>query len=200
MNGVPAIRGNIMYFLHFSFLGKYGWHYAAVLLLLFMASGGAVQAQNAPLPFVDELRLGAYVHDVESLHGDNDVDLNAEILFPKLWQSQTDDFLSSILTPRPHIGMTQNFEGETSEYYFGLTWDVPLGEFAFLEGSFGGAFHDGPLDHLGCRLNFHETASLGFKLGDHWRLLGTISHMSNANLCNVNKGLTNAGLRLGYKF
>ena len=167
---------------------------------MILIHGEAALAQTASLPFVDELRIGAMMHDVESINGDNNVDLNLEVLFPRLWKSRQDDFLSSILTPRPHLGVTQSFSGETSKYYFGLTWDAPLGDFVFLEGSFGGAFHDGDLDNLGCRVNFHETASLGFNLGENWRLMGTIAHMSNAGLCGDNKGLTNAGLRLGYKF
>ncbi|WP_081449527.1 acyloxyacyl hydrolase [Rhodomicrobium vannielii] len=30
--------------------------------------------------------------------------------------------------------------------------------------------------------------------------MATIDHMSNAGLCDTNRGLTNAGVRLGYKF
>ena len=31
-------------------------------------------------------------------------------------------------------------------------------------------------------------------------LMATIEHSSNAGLCSENRGLTNAGLRLGYRF
>jgi Lipid A 3-O-deacylase (PagL) len=33
-----------------------------------------------------------------------------------------------------------------------------------------------------------------------WRVLLSVEHMSNADLCDRNRGLTNAGVRLGYQF
>jgi len=159
------------------------------------------QAQEAW--YFDEFRTGAFMHDVESIDGDNDVDINGEILFKHLGERNGTGFLDFFLTPRPHLGTTVNFDGKTSEYYAGLTWDVPLGDIFFVEGFFGGAIHDGNLDRYGCRLNFHEGVSLGINFTEKWRLLGTLDHMSNANLCggqSKNEGLTNAGLRIGYKF
>ena len=38
------------------------------------------------------------------------------------------------------------------------------------------------------------------KLGENWRIMTTIEHMSNGKLCDPNPGLTNLGVRLGYKF
>jgi lipid A 3-O-deacylase len=49
-------------------------------------------------------------------------------------------------------------------------------------------------------VNFRESASLGLALSPDWRLMGTVDHMSNAGLCGNNRGLTNAGVRLGIKF
>ena len=35
--------------------------------------------------------------------------------------------------------------------------------------------------------------------GKHWELMATVDHMSNADLCDENRGLTTVGLRLGRK-
>jgi len=78
----------------------------------------------------------------------------------------------------------------------------------FIEGTFGGAYHDGPLSwhapdyrsSYGCRLNFHESGSLGFGLDENWRMMATVEHMSNGGLCEPNAGLTTYGVRLGCKF
>jgi len=56
------------------------------------------------------------------------------------------------------------------------------------------------MNALGCHVLFRESASLGFNLTESWRIMGTIEHNSNAGLCDFNRGLTNAGVRLGYKF
>ena len=75
----------------------------------------------------------------------------------------------------------------------------------FLEAFFGGAAQDGPLhirgeSSYGCVVNFREGLSLGYALTPQWRVMAEVDHMSNANLCHPNHGLTNAGLRLGYLF
>ena len=157
-------------------------------------------AQARPFTsYISEFRAGGFVHDVESIDK-NDVDLNLEILLQPLRHREGHKVLEFFLSPRPHLGTTINFAGDTSEAYLGLTWDIPLGETLFMELSFGGAVHDGKLKDYGCRASFRESASLGINLSENWRLVGTIDHMSNASLCSENGGLTNAGLRLGYRF
>jgi lipid A 3-O-deacylase len=106
------------------------------------------------------------------------------------------------------LGAMVNTRGDTSEVYLGAAWTLPLFNVLFVEGTFGGAYHDGPLTSqgpdyrsaYGCRLNFHESASVGAALGEHWRIMATVEHMSNALLCQPNAGLTDYGVRLGYKF
>jgi lipid A 3-O-deacylase len=78
----------------------------------------------------------------------------------------------------------------------------------FLEGMLGGSYHDGPLNSQapnyrssdGCRVNFHESTSLGVEPGGNWRIMATVEHMSNAGLCEPNAGLSSWGARIGYKF
>ena len=95
--------------------------------------------------------------------------------------------------------------------YFGSTWTWPVAGPLFIEAGFGGAVHDGPLrPHYeldgrfvatyGCTLNFHEQLSVGLDLWNRWRLMATTEHMSNAGLCAYNRGLTNVGARLSYRF
>ena len=56
-------------------------------------------------------------------------------------------------SPRPHIGADINTSGNTSDGYFGLTWGIMLiqnlfgaGDGIFVNGSLGGAVHDGAPD------------------------------------------------------
>jgi hypothetical protein len=112
--------------------------------------------------------------------------------------------LDFALRPRVHVGASVNTQGDTNQLYTGLSWDVQLMPRLSLELTFGGALHDGPTgrgldDSYGCPLNFRESASLGYALDERWTVYGTISHMSNADLCDNNTGLTSAGVRLGYK-
>ena len=149
---------------------------------------------------VDEIRFGGLSQNIEPSgraheHG---FDINAEVLFVAPFAS------SGLFGFRPHIGGTYNFEGTTDKLYAGLTWDFRLRDAFFLEASFGAAVHNGGLiegdvAQYGCRVNFRESASLGYDVAEHWRVMLMIDHMSNANLCAKNRGLTNAGLRLGYR-
>ncbi|MDX2265003.1 MAG: acyloxyacyl hydrolase [Hyphomicrobiales bacterium] len=160
--------------------------------------------KTAPFPTIDEVRFGLLLHDAEESNSEDGVDLNAEVLFGRVGHERG-NFLDHFLMPRPHLGATVSFSGDTSMGYFGFTWDTKLTDRIFVETSFGGALHDGPHDDkddaaFGCAFNFRESASLGVALSEQWRILLTVDHMSNAGLCGENDGLTNAGVRLGYKW
>jgi cob(I)alamin adenosyltransferase len=165
------------------------------------------ETRATPFFTIDELRIGGFRQAIDDAPHEGGPALNLEVLFGRWPGGYENRILELFMTPRPHIGTTISLNGKTSEFYFGDTWDFKLTDWAFIEASFGGAAHDGPLDELGhasygCRLNFRESGSLGFKLSEDWRLLFTLDHMSNAGLCNPlpNRGLTNAGARIGYKF
>jgi lipid A 3-O-deacylase len=152
-------------------------------------------------PFFDEVRVGVFAHDPWSPE-EGSADLNLEVLFAKPWGGDADWWL-----PRPHIGTTINFAGKTSTAYAGASWQIPLTDWAFIEGTFGGSVNNGETDRsdpdmnpLGCNVLFRESASVGFDLTEQWRIMATVEHHSNAGLCDFNRGLTNAGLRVGYKF
>ena len=159
---------------------------------------------NHPFWTLDEVRVGALDHALEDSPAERGAALNLEVLGGRFPGGYGNSILDFFLTPRPHLGTTLGF-GKTDEFYWGVTWDAKLFGPTFLELSFGGAAHDGPLDarglpSYGCELNFRESVSLGYAITQNWRVLATLDHMSNGNLCQPNHGLTNAGIRLGYHF
>jgi lipid A 3-O-deacylase len=77
----------------------------------------------------------------------------------------------------------------------------------FLNGSLGGAVHDGYIDSgpsdrklLGSRVLFRESAEGGYQLTPVISVSILLDHISNANLGRHNAGITSAGARLGFKF
>src|SRR5438094_3068392 len=177
----------------------------AAAWLLMAPSPAVAQAR-----FVDEVKLGALAHDVGFLghHLEKGPDVNLEMLFTP------PDILAIIGSPRPHIGADINTAGKTSDGYFGLTWGIMLiqslfgaGDGVFVNGSLGGAVHDGyinsgPLNRklLGSRVLFRESAELGYQLNPQINVSALLDHISNANLGRHNMGITSAGARLGFKF
>lgn len=163
-----------------------------------------------PIKILDELKLGVLFHDVGFLghHKENGLDANAELLFT------SPNFLKWAWSPRPHLGVDVNSTGKTSQLYGGLTWGGVFykpgwsrfdGFFAY--GSLGGAVHDGRLDssdtsfkQYGSRILFRESGEIGYQFTDVVSVSGLIDHISNARLANHNEGLTNIGLRFGFKF
>lgn len=153
---------------------------------------------------IDEVRAGGFKQAIDNAPHEGGPALNLEVLGGRFDGGYENSILNFLLTPRPHIGTTIAF-GKTDEFYAGVTWDAKLISSFFFEATFGGALHDGPLNtpheaSYGCTANFRESASLGYALTDEWRVMGIIDHMSQAGICQPNRGLTNAGMRLGYRF
>jgi len=167
------------------------------------------QAQDFGL---SEIRGGIYAHSVDEpgnffgvFNAERIQDLNVELLFdtPSVTEWVT---LGEL---RPHVGAVLNTAGLESMVYAGVSWTVPLFDTPiFIEGTFGGALHNGntsgtaiyPARDLGCSLLFRESASIGVQVSEQASIMATIEHASNANLCNGNRGLTNMGIRVGWKF
>jgi lipid A 3-O-deacylase len=183
---------------------------ALVAAALFSLSPVPAAAQAK---LVDEVKAGVLAHDVGFLghHVEGGADINLEMLFTP------PDILRVIGSPRPHIGADINTAGNTSDGYFGLTWGIMLiqslfgaGDGVFVNGSLGGAIHDGspltgaqqPPGHklLGSRILFRESAELGYQFTPTVNVSALLDHISNANLAPRNAGITNAGARLGFKF
>ena len=169
----------------------------------------AADPRTAPadFPIIDEFRFGILAADLEDGGGSDDtVALNVEVLTPPLGYSANETVLDVLLHPRLHLGANINTDPDgVNQVYAGVTWDFDLTDRLFLEASFGGAVHDGETagndsDSYGCTLNFRESVSLGFNLSENLSLMVSVDHMSNAGLCDQNQGLTNAGVRLGYRW
>ena len=106
-----------------------------------------------------EFRAGAFF-GIDGPHGDKEgtPDVNLELLYGPIGGEYRKPFLNQLLRPRLHFGGTINTEGNTNELYAGFTWDVFLTRRLFVEGSFGGALHDGDDTYFGCRANFMNRA------------------------------------------
>jgi lipid A 3-O-deacylase len=175
-----------------------------------VAVAPAVEAPPTPsLNIIDEFKLGVLDHDIGFLthHVESGQDINVEVLFT------SPSFLSILGSPRPHLGADINDDGNTSDAYFGLTWGIkPLqllygDDRLFLNGSLGGAYQDGYIDHappgrkrLGSPVLFRESAELGYQLTPVISISAILDHISNADLGQHNAGITSAGARLGFKF
>jgi lipid A 3-O-deacylase len=187
---------------------RLGKHVAvAVAAATWLACAPTASAQSAPggapSPLIEEIRAGVLLHSAEASNAEEGVDLNVEVLFRRFGGRYDHPVLDFALRPRIHVGASVNTVGDTSQLYAGLSWDVKLLPKLSLELTFGGALHDGPTDNgpdaYGCVANFRESASLGYQLDDRWTVYGTVAHMSNADLCDRNTGITSVGVRLGYK-
>jgi len=180
------------------------WRAATAAGALVAMSVAMCMPASADEKWIDEVRVGLYDHNsnlISSRDETSNPDINVEVLFP------SPDWLSWAFAPRPQLGANINTGNGTSIAYAGLAWDYTIVGGLFIEGSFGGAVHNGRTDRetsnkldLGCRAMFHENASVGWHFDDHSSLMATIDHMSNASLCDNNPGLTDFGVRYGYSF
>lgn len=150
-----------------------------------------------------ELRGGLFAHAVASPESGS-VDANLELVAPKFFVIP---WLPDYLTPRFHIGGIANTAGKTSYVYAGALWTFNLTPRFFAEGFFGGLVHNGDLDDnasdmngLGCRWAFHSGSSIGYRVDDHWSVMGTFDHLSNGEICAFNKGINDYGLRAAFSF
>ena len=154
-----------------------------------------------PFPAIDEFRIGVMEPvDGPARDEDGSPDINLELLIGRFGPEYQNVFWNHLLRPRPHFGGSISTDGGTDLAYVGLTWDIFLTPWLFIEGSVGGAIHDGPDSEFGCSVDFRESGSVGAMLSDRWALMATVDHMSNASLCDENRGLTTVGLHLGRKF
>jgi lipid A 3-O-deacylase len=191
----------------------------ALTMLLGCAMPGMAQDIPAGVPsagvldIVDEVRIGGGYHMVywtmlPQNPGDWYMDRPEDITFDVLFTSPDMDAFRWIGAPRPEIGATINTHGEDSMFHAGLTWQAHVFDTPFyVEGTFGAATHTGYLTdapdgrrEYGCRVNFYERFGVGVDITEQATATLTYEHMSNAGLCGDNAGISNFGLRLGWKF
>ena len=170
---------------------------SAALVILALSLAGPARAG------VDEVRWGVMAHDVGVFGGEHErgVDIDAEMLF------DSPQFLAPLWSPRPHVGVSVNSVGDTSQAYAGVTWTWDATDWLFLDFSLGGALHNGELESdridrvsLGARVLFRESVSIGVRLGERSTVSVMLAHISNANLAEHNEGLDTFGIRWGYRF
>ncbi len=158
-------------------------------------------------PAIDEVRLGVLAADLDPGGAtDDSVAINAELLTPHISGPYDGSVWTSFFHPRLHIGTNVNTDDDgVNQAYAGLTWDYRFGERLFFETTFGGAVHDGETrdndtDSYGCTAQFRKSLSVGAHVTERVSIMATVDHMSNAGLCDENQGLTNAGVRFGYRW
>lgn len=158
---------------------------------------------------IDAVKIGVLAHDVPLFddHTESGVDLNGEVLFT------SPAFLAMFGAPRPNLGVTINTLNKTDYAYGGLVWTADFfrglfrpGDAIFGSLGLGGAIHDRPNGKspgyvgLGTRLLFHEEGDLGYRINPVWSVSLFVDHISNADISEHNPGLTNLGIRIGYRF
>jgi lipid A 3-O-deacylase len=152
---------------------------------------------------LDEVRGGVFAYGVDGPPEGTSASINFELLTSRLPVGG-----QAWYVPRLHVGATINTDDAPSHGYAGFTWTIDVTDWMFVEGTFGGGVHNGDTGEdappgesaLGCSVLFRESASLGFRFSENWSVMGTVEHLSNAGLCDANRGITEAGARLGYRF
>ena len=147
------------------------------------------------------LAIGVLAHDRGPLsdHHENGVDLNLEAQFAPL---------GIFGSPRPQVGVTANFGGETSAAYAGLNFrfrDTPRW---FTDGFLGVAVHNGPLHKdpvrcaqfsdcgFGTRFLPRFGLELGYRVNPAVSISLLFDHMSHKWIVEgENEGLDHIGLR-----
>ncbi len=160
---------------------------------------------------ISEIRAGIMAHSVDR-PGPNGEILNLtrleDVSFEMLFFSPQIVVFKWIGSPKINLGTTINTQGRESEIHLGLTWQAQIFDTGvFVEGTLGGAIHNGALDgvveparKLGSRVLFYEAAGIGYNFSDNMNIIVFAEHASNANLASPNMGLSNLGVKFGYKF
>jgi lipid A 3-O-deacylase len=165
----------------------------------------------APAPyinFLDEARVGVFAHNW--IHDESaPVDVSVELLSSALPLPGPADnpWFGWFFRPRINIGGMINTGGKTSYGFTGLTWRIPIYGPVFFEGEFGGSVNNGP-EHpeegrifMGCPINFRESGGFGVQLTSNIDIIASVEHNSHATFCtHIDPGITDVGVRVGYKF
>lgn len=145
--------------------------------------------------------IGVLAHDQgpASDHHEHGIDLNLEAQFAPL---------NIMGKPRPHIGATLNFNGDTSVAYAGLTFPIVQTGRWLLEGAISAAVHDGPLHKdaqscqnnsdcgFGSRILPRGSLELGYRLNAQSAVTVFYDHMSHKGIIGgENEGIDHIGLR-----
>lgn len=184
-------------------------------LILGLALGvptAGITAEGTDIPRPEIVAAGILVHDrgPTSDHNEGGVDPNIELQFKPLQGS----LWRAIGSPRPHVGFTPNFTGDTSALYGGATYEFGISSRLFATGGLGLALHNGPLhndDRIACEVNsdcgfgsrvlFHYALELGMRIDQKRALTLYYDHMSHQGLIGgENEGIDHIGLRYQFRY
>ena len=182
------------------------WAGAALALGAMHCAPALAGSSDLPALFaVSELKIGALDHDTPGLWSGfglerQTVDANVEVLFAP-WARTFGGYV------RPAIGVTVNFNGETSKAYADLRWEIEAPSGVFFAMGMGAAFHDGNLGTddparkaLGSYVLFHPSAEFGYRFDGVNSISIFFDHMSNGFTRFNNEGMDTLGIRFGHRF
>jgi lipid A 3-O-deacylase len=197
-----------------------GWRGIFLGLAMAAALGGSAPAADlgpsnpwpapAPAPYINifqEIRVGAFAHNPN--HNENaPVDLSVETLSSNLpFSDFSNPYVNWFLSPRIALGAMINTGGQTSYVFGSFNWRIPIYKMVFFEGELGGALNNssdwkGPIRvDTGCTADFRESGGFGLQLTANWDVILSVEHISHASFCtSKNPGITDFGVRVGYKF
>jgi hypothetical protein len=179
-----------------------------LLGLAFLALSPLVAAEGSSA--TRHLALGVLAHDRGPLSDENEsgVDLNLELQ----WRPAGSHSFG-IGSPHLRLGVTPNFEGDTSLLYASLAYEVPVRGYWLVTGFLGLAVHDGPLHKeeercreksdcgFGSRVVPIFGVELGFPLAAGSAVSLYFDHVSHQGLLDEeNEGIDHLGLRYRFDF
>ena len=174
-----------------------------VLVIGLCASAQAKEGTQTPERM---LAIGVLAHDQGPLsdRNENGVDLNLEVQFAPL---------GILGSPRPHVGVTANFVGDTSAAYAGLSFRFRETTQWFADGFVGVAVHDGPLHKdpvrceqfsdcgFGTRFLPRFGLEIGYRIDPDASISLLFDHMSHKWIVEgENEGVDHTGLRYMWSF
>jgi hypothetical protein len=197
--------------------------FAILLLAVFLPARFAGAAGEANQPWLRKAVFGLFVHDrgPTSDQHESGVDPNWELQWnPPQWRAW-----NWIGSPIPTAGVTPNFNGHTSVFYGGLTYELNLSNrftddltynltrSLFVAGSVSAALHDGPLhknpagckERSDCGFGYRVLPRLAIELGTNFSERHGVSffydHMSHKHILpGENEGVDHIGIRYHFNF
>ncbi len=166
-------------------------------LIIFLIIASIFSALNVK---AQEFKIGIMQHDFDTKLNHR-VEKGQNIIVEYL-PGKLDNYLRAY----PHIGASINNKGYTSNLYTGLTWQIDLSSSLLAEVSLGISINNAEKKiskkrrGLGSNLLFRESFALGYKLSEIHSVSLMIDHISSADITKPNPGLTDIGIRYGYKF
>lgn len=114
--------------------------------------------------------------------------------------------MQNFLSARTHIGISINNKGFTRNIYTGLTWQINITRLFTIEATLGASINNSEKSKhkkkrvLGYKLLFRQSLSIGYLIDRTHSASIIIDHISSAGITKPNPGLTDVGIRYGFRF